>query len=227
MRNTGSLIAGMISIPALLLVASCIVEDDPAQFGSSPTPSYAEASPTPSDDLAAPDGHTCPANQVPSSNHWTAYAAPEDLEGTGWGIGDTLPNFTLVDQFGDEVSLYQFYGMVIMVEVGAVWCTYCNETAAKSQSLLNSYSEDCVMFLYLLTQDEFGGEVSQADVEYWAETYELDYPVLGDFGEEISNDFGVKAYPMFYFIDREMVLRSKTMGSGNYREITKNIDVLL
>ena len=218
--------AGVLSVPVILLFAACIIEEDPGeQETAEPTQPVEGATPTPV--VVPATGHTCPAQEVESPNHWVAYEAPSDLEGTGWKIGDVLPNFTLVDQYGEEVSLYQFYGMVIMIEVGAVWCTYCNESAAKSPSLLDSYSDDCVIFLYLLTQDASGGEISQSDVEYWAEEYDLDYPVLGDVGEAISDALGVKAYPMFYFVDREMVLRSKTMGSDNYREINRNIQVLL
>ncbi len=221
-------LVGMLTLPTLLLSAACIVEEEPPaddQDESSPLP--AEPTPTLEPTGEPVTGHACPAEQVESSNHWVAYEAPGDLEGTGWKIGDVLPDFTLVDQYGDEVSLYQFYGMVIMIEVGAVWCTYCNETAEKSTTLLDSYNDDCVIFLYLLTQDANGGEVSQTDVENWAEWYDLDYPVLGDVGEEISSALGVKAYPMFYFVDREMVLRSKVMGAENYREINRNIQVLL
>jgi cytochrome oxidase Cu insertion factor (SCO1/SenC/PrrC family) len=42
-----------------------------------------------------------------------------DLCGTG--VGDLACNFTLQDQNGDEVELYQFTGKVILLDLFAEW----------------------------------------------------------------------------------------------------------
>ncbi len=219
--------AGWLMVPVFwMMMGGCIVEDEPEDVDSTATPVPMEGTVTPVPAGEPPAAGACAAEEVASPNHWVAYAPPDDLEGTGWRVGDTLPNFTLVDQYGEEVSLYQFYGMVIMIEVGAVWCTYCNETAEKSPALLDSYSDDCVMFLFLLTQDENGAPADEDDVMYWANTYSLTYPVLGDGDEEVSGELGTWAYPTFYFIDRNMVLSSKSLGE-DYRDITRKINALL
>ena len=59
----------------------------------------------------------------PENSWWHASLSdvPGDLEGTGYGNGDIAYNFTLNDQFGDEVELYQFYGQVIVLDVYAEW----------------------------------------------------------------------------------------------------------
>lgn len=59
----------------------------------------------------------------PENTWWHASNSdvPEDLEGTGYNAGDTAYNFTLNDQFGDEVELYQFFGQVILLDVYAEW----------------------------------------------------------------------------------------------------------
>ena len=44
-------------------------------------------------------------------------AEPCDGIATGWNIGDCAENFTIVDQNGDERSLYEFYGDVIMIDL--------------------------------------------------------------------------------------------------------------
>jgi hypothetical protein len=59
----------------------------------------------------------------PENDWWHASASdvPEGLTGTGWGVGDTAHNFTFIDQNGDEVELYQFYGRVVLLDLFADW----------------------------------------------------------------------------------------------------------
>ena len=59
----------------------------------------------------------------PDNAWWHASASdvPPDLAGTGWRVGDTASNFTLVDQNGDEVELYQFYGRTVLLDLFAEW----------------------------------------------------------------------------------------------------------
>ena len=59
----------------------------------------------------------------PENTWWHASGSDvsEDLEGTGYSEGDIAYNFTLNDQFGDEVELYQFFGQVILLDVYAEW----------------------------------------------------------------------------------------------------------
>ncbi len=75
------------------------------------------------DDDAGDDDTSAPAYYGPENSWWHAYEddVPADLAGTGWSNGDIATNFTLTDQFGDEVELYQFYGQVIVLDVFAYW----------------------------------------------------------------------------------------------------------
>ena len=56
-------------------------------------------------------------------NSW--YHATEDevpsVSDCGVRAGDTVCNFTMVDQYGDEVELYQFTGKVIVLDIYAEW----------------------------------------------------------------------------------------------------------
>lgn len=64
-----------------------------------------------------------PAQYGPENSWWHALEdeVPGDLAGTGYREGDIAYDFTVVDQFGDEVQLYQFYGQVIVLDLFAEW----------------------------------------------------------------------------------------------------------
>lgn len=52
---------------------------------------------------------------------WERGPVPSDLEATGHDVGDVPDDFRLLDQFGEEVSLWSFYGRVILIESVAEW----------------------------------------------------------------------------------------------------------
>ena len=55
-------------------------------------------------------------------------------------------------------------------------------------------------FVTLLVQNEAANPVSQADVARWAETFELEYPVVKDIAEEITRTWNVTSFPTFFFV---------------------------
>lgn len=61
-------------------------------------------------------------DSTPYQGGWDRQPYPDGLaELEGRQVGDVMENFTLVDQFGDEVELHRFYGNVVVVESAAEW----------------------------------------------------------------------------------------------------------
>lgn len=70
------------------------------------------------------DGGDDPPAEYGPENSWphaTEDDLPDDLAGTGYRDGDIAYDFTMVDQHGDEVSLYQFYGSVVVIDNFTEW----------------------------------------------------------------------------------------------------------
>ena len=73
------------------------------------------------DDMGDDDGG---GNEYGPPNSWwhaDTGDVPPGLQGTGFDNGDIAHNFTLMDQNGDQVELYQFYGKVIVLDVFTYW----------------------------------------------------------------------------------------------------------
>ncbi len=68
-------------------------------------------------------GHSDPDDDLdhPYSGGWERSPVPEDLEGEGTAVGEIAPNFELMDQYGEYVNLWSFYGRVIQIETVAEW----------------------------------------------------------------------------------------------------------
>jgi len=62
------------------------------------------------------------ADSKPYEGGWDRHPKPDGLaDDEGLEEGDVMENFTLVDQFGEEVELHHFYGNVVVVESAAEW----------------------------------------------------------------------------------------------------------
>jgi thiol-disulfide isomerase/thioredoxin len=127
---------------------------------------------------------------------------PADLEGTGYRAGDVLHNMTLIDQNGDEVELYQFYGKVIVIDVFTMWCGPCQANAPHGEDLWQEGNGD-VIVLGAMQENTGGGNPTEADLNDWASSYGLNHPLLADTTKS-QGKFVVTGYPTYVVIDQEM-----------------------
>ena len=93
--------------------------------------------------------------------------------------GDVLENFTLLDQHGEMVDLYSFCGKHIVFAVGAGWCGPCRSVAAGLQAVQDEWRDSNVLFIEIISQDDYGNAPDQAFLEQWNSDYGFtDIPVL-------------------------------------------------
>lgn len=100
---------------------------------------------------------------------------------TSWGVGDTVANFTMQDQYGQQVHLYSFCGQHVMIAFGAMWCGPCQSLAAEVQALQDEYGPEGFQAIEILIEDNGGSAPDQADLQSWASSYGLTtVPVMSD-----------------------------------------------
>lgn len=108
---------------------------------------------------------------------------------TGVHRGDLMQNFTLSNQDGQSVSLHDFCGKVVLIELGAGWCPYCRAEAQLIPELMTQYGPQGFVVLSILAEDPRTDPPDQTFLRAWADEYELSTPVLGDPGWTIRDRY--------------------------------------
>ena len=131
-------------------------------------------------------------------------------EECGQAVGDHPCNFALMDQNEDSWALYDYYDKTIVLDFSTMWCGVCNAIAQEGEEFINDYGADKLTWVTILIDDAEGNPVEQEDIEYWADTYQLNTPVLAGSRDMIdySSTYGynITSWPTIIIISPEMMI---------------------
>jgi peroxiredoxin len=124
--------------------------------------------------------------------------------------GKAAPNFTLKAMDGKEVSLADFTGKPVLINIWATWCPPCRDEMAAIQAAYDKYSSKGLVVLAI----NFTVQDTRPDVEAFVSGLKLTFPILMDeTGEVSSRQFGVHALPMSFFIDTQGIIQRTVFGA--------------
>ncbi|MFT4627614.1 MAG: peroxiredoxin [Myxococcota bacterium] len=100
----------------------------------------------------------------------------------GFEVGRIVPDVGLPDQAGEPVSLRDFDGSVVLLDISTMWCAPCQELATHAEATFADYEPDGFMYITVLQEDVEGGVPKQPDLQRWADSFSITTPVLADGG---------------------------------------------
>jgi thiol-disulfide isomerase/thioredoxin len=123
--------------------------------------------------------------------------------------GDHPCNFTLLDQSDEEVSLYDFYGSVIVLDFSAMWCSPCQQAGADVQETVEKFKDDDVRYVTVLIENFSGNDPTLVDVQSWASNLGItSEPILQGSRDLLSGSpstgWPLQSWPSFAFITSDM-----------------------
>ena len=139
-----------------------------------------------------------------------------DWEDCSHQIGDHPCDFTLMDQNGDEFSLYDHHGKIVILDFSAMWCGPCGMAALEVEDLQKKYG-DKIVYATVLLENQSYKPPSKSDLRKWANHFGIESaPVLAGNREMTSSDpklgWAIAAWPQFYIIDQNMVIVESFKG---------------
>jgi thiol-disulfide isomerase/thioredoxin len=133
------------------------------------------------------------------------------------------PDFTLTALNGQEITLSQLKGKVVLLDFWATWCGPCRESIPHLIQLYTTHRENGLEMI--------GMSVDKGDEEIvrrFTESTKIPYPVVIA-PEEVVRNYEVTAIPTAFLIDKEGKVRERVMGfnSAIDQEITAKITDLI
>ena len=129
--------------------------------------------------------------------------------GTGYEVGQVVPDFTFQDQYGNNVCITDFLGKSVYINFFTTWCPYCYYEMPDLASAAKDFSSSEVSVI-LIDLDE-GPELA---FEY-ADEYGINFPIY------FRDDWTVKgmeidAVPLSIVIDKYGMVVGNNRGMSEY-----------
>jgi peroxiredoxin len=133
------------------------------------------------------------------------------------------PSFTLPSRSGDNVSLGQLKGKVVMLNFWASWCGPCRQEMPLLDQMHKRYSA------LGFTLVGVNVDADSKDAEQWLSKTPVSFPVVFDRDSKVSKMYDVSAMPSTVFIDRQGNVRYLHRGykAGDEGEYLNQIRALL
>jgi thiol-disulfide isomerase/thioredoxin len=160
-------------------------------------------------ELTSPPGAEGPAGpwEAPENSWPVCEAPPDGFEGSGYAVGDTAPDFLFGDQYGAQVSLWQWHGCTVVLDISTMWCAPCQELAEEAQAIADDYRDDEVVYVTIMPQDLGSDPPDTDELMEWSEGFELVEPILSDdAGYSYNVVTGARGFPAVLIIDRDGVI---------------------
>ena len=144
----------------------------------------------------SPDGSTI---TVDETDKWVDEKLP-------LAVGYPAPDFSVKDADGNDLSLSSLKGRVVLLDFWASWCAPCREELPNVEQAYKDYADRGLVVVGIdLDRNEgaFTGAVSY---------FGLTYPQVFDGADnKVSGLYRVTGIPMSYLIDRDGIIRGKSL----------------
>ena len=127
--------------------------------------------------------------------------------------GVPAPNFSLPDLEGKKVSLTDFKGKIVLLNIWATWCAPCVAEMPSMEKLYQELKGEDFELL-AISVDESGAEA----VTPFIEKHNLGFPVLLDTKGEIKNLYQATGIPESFIIDKDGMIVEKIIGPRDWAD---------
>lgn len=125
--------------------------------------------------------------------------------------GVPAPSFSLPGLDGKNVSLADFKGKVVLLNIWATWCAPCVAEMPSMEKLYQELKGEDFELL-AVSVDESGAEA----VKPFMDKHKLGFPVLLDTMGEIKNRYQATGIPESFIIDKDRIIVEKIIGPRDW-----------
>lgn len=123
------------------------------------------------------------------------------------------PDFTLVDQYGQEHTLSDYKGKVVFINFWATWCPPCKAELPDIEEIYREYGmnkEDVVILG--MTFPNMDREKSKEEIIEFIEEEGYTFPTLFDESMELAYKYYISAFPTTFLINKDGTVEGYASG---------------
>lgn len=150
------------------------------------------------------------------------YSSQSEFSTVPVQVNFAAPELTLTDTQGEQHSLADYRGQVVLVNLWATWCPPCKEEMPALQALYDKYVEDGFVIIAINDGDP------TPDVLQFVKDYQLTFPVWLD-PTYIATEQAFKTLnlPSSFVIDRNSTVRLMWVGGISKRMLDKYVPAVI
>lgn len=133
-------------------------------------------------------------------------------------LDEKMPDFTLMNLQGEQVSLSDYEGKIVLINFWATWCGYCDAEMPDLQKL-GQENEDIVVLAVNV-------EENKAQVEKYIDEGGYDFEVLLDEDGKLSRQFLIAGLPSSYFVNKEGIFVQESIGWIKYDQMEEIVEAI-
>ena len=118
------------------------------------------------------------------------------------------PPFTLTTSEGEQISLDDMNGKVVLLDFWATWCGPCRETLPIIQGIAKKFAGQPLVVISISSDSN-----AAAWQDFVAKNH-MDWPQYRDANHALQSAYAVNVIPQFFTIDTDGALQSVKVGSG-------------
>src|SRR6056297_1615374 len=155
-----------------------------------------------------------------------ALSAQEDIDlnkaeelfyNAGFGVlkeTTPAPDFTIETLQGDRVSLSDYRGEVVLLNLWATWCPPCREEMPSMQSIYDQLKDRGFTILAVAAPNP--PRETFEKIENYISEYEYTFPVLIDSEYKVNGTYGTGSIPTSWVVDTEGNLVARLVGATDW-----------
>lgn len=134
------------------------------------------------------------------------------------------PDFTVLNDDGEEVRLSDFAGKPVVINIWATWCGPCRSELPAFEQMYEAYGED-IEFLMVNATD--GAQETVEGVKAFIEENGYDFPVYYDTEFSASMAYGASSIPLTVFVLADGTLAGGYRGAITEEVLEESIQIVL
>lgn len=118
-------------------------------------------------------------------------------------IGSPAPDFRLTSLRGENKSLAQYRGKIVLVNFWASWCPYCRDEMPSMDRLARLFPKGDLVILAINVEKRIPEKYRKAPVSF---------DLLGDATGQVQQRYGANRLPDTFTVDRKGIVRQRVIG---------------